>query len=847
MNDLAGGPQTCTLAEALDLVESGSVRLLTCDVFDTLVWRPVARPWHLFGDIARRLREQGVLADWVDDRAFTMGRRQLEHEARLRARRLMDSPECTLEEIWDGAPAAWWRGEPPPGAGIAAEMAAESDALRPHRLANELLRAAVRRLAKVVLVSDTYFSPEQLGDLLRHAGVELDGVEIVTSSQRRLNKWDGLLAAVVAEYGGPSGALHVGDNPGSDVETGLRVGVRVCHSDLDRRADAVANAHDPWTRASVVLGSDGGRSATVRETLNASGALGRDPSYQFGVAVAGPVMAGFAGWASVTAESLGARSVHCLLREGARIAELIEVVRPGGPRPVPVHASRWAILRAAVIEGSASELERALARRTDLRAEHVSEAFGCDTARVAAVIGGHTVPRDRRLDAYQALADDDGLRAEIVAASARQRANALSYLHATLDLEAGPLVLCDIGWGGTIQEGIVDILRSDGVTTEVVGLYALLSPPGELRAAHGIRMLGYLPTVGPAGASIPHARTAVRHPELLERINTPAIGTLLEFSDTGEPVTRPDDHDEIGESLRVAQRGVIDFCTTLADGALTDPRLRELWFGDPTIAAAALEALAAVIRAPDARLAAALGTWQHDDVAGTAAETLSAGSGLRRWLRYANAVDAAEIPMHDVFWVPGVAGAAGSAIAHQLEALAAGANPDVLCPPAPTGVARIAVFPPGSPLATAQTELRPRLGPEGWVLLQLTTAVPGLRSVRIDLGDTDLVADVADAQVVVRTDDGTTRTLVDDPHQLRSASSVAGGRWIGAGRVVVLGGGHLLVDLDEPLASSAEWVSVSIGYRAWTLDAETRDRLLPAWRAQTERVRLKLRARLARR
>src|SRR5690606_40650661 len=125
MNDLAGGPQTCTLAEALDLVESGSVRLLTCDVFDTLVWRPVARPWHLFGGIARRLREQGVLADWVDDRAFTMGRRQLEHEARLRARRLMDSPECTLEEIWDGAPAAWWRGEPPPGAGIAAEMAAE--------------------------------------------------------------------------------------------------------------------------------------------------------------------------------------------------------------------------------------------------------------------------------------------------------------------------------------------------------------------------------------------------------------------------------------------------------------------------------------------------------------------------------------------------------------------------------------------------------------------------------------------------------------------------------------------------------------------------------------------------
>src|SRR5690606_7357036 len=367
-----------------------------------------------------------------------------------------------------------------------------------------------------------------------------------------------------------------------------------------------------------------------------------------------------------------ARTLHCLLREGARIAELIDVVRPDGPRPGLVHASRWAILRAAVIEGTPAELERALARRSDLRAEHVSEAFGCDAERVAAVIGGRTVPRDRRLDAYAALSADDGLRAEILAESARQRANALTYLRATLDLDDDPLVLCDIGWGGTIQEGIVDILRSDGYTQEVLGLYALLSPPNEMRAGHGVRALGYLPTVGPDGASIPHAKTAVRHPELLERINTPAIGTLLEFSDAGEPVTRPDDHDEIGESLRAAQRGVIDFCATLAEQALKERRLRDAWFGGGALAAAALESLAAVIRAPDGRLAAALGTWQHDDVAGTGAETLSAGSGLARWMPYANAVDAAEIPMHDVFWVPGVAGAAGSALAQQLAALAAG-------------------------------------------------------------------------------------------------------------------------------------------------------------------------------
>lgn len=847
MNEPAARPQTRTLREALAAVEAGEIRLLTCDVFDTLVWRPVARPWHLFLDVARHLRAQGWLADWVDDRAFAMGRRQLEHDARLRARRVTGAPECTLEEIWEQAPASWWRVPPPPGAGIAAELDVERRALRPHRTASTLLAAARRHGAAVVLVSDTYFSVSQLTELLGHAGLDLTGVEVVTSSARRLSKWDGLLQAVVDQHGGSAGAMHVGDNPQSDVETALRLGVQAGHADVAESDDAVASSGEPWVRASAAIGSDGGRSAVVRETFNAAGPLSRDPSYQFGVAVAGPVMAGFAGWASATAERLGAGTLHCLLREGATIAKLIDIVRPEGPRRALVHASRWAILRAAVLDGRPGELERALARRSDLRAEHVSDAFGCDADAVADVIGGRTVPRDRRLDAYEAIAAHDGLRTQIMEDSARQRQNVLAYLRRVLDLDGGPLVLCDIGWGGTIQEGIVDILRSDGFDGDVVGLYALLSPPGELRAGHGVRMLGYLPTVGPGGASIPHAETAVRHPELLERINTPAIGTLLEFTDDGEPVTRPDDHDPISDSLRSAQQGVADFCRTLATEVLGAPEHRATWFHDERLTAAALEALASVIRSPDARLAAALGTWHHDDVAGTAAEALSSDNGLRRWLPYANGVDAADIPMHDVFWVPGVAGAAGSALAQQLQALAAGANPDVLCPPSPTGQARIAVFPPGSPLATAQTELTPRLGAEGWMLLQLASPVPGLRSVRLDFGEHDLLVDVADVEIVVRTGDGTATTLVADPQALRRGARFSSGRWLGDRRAVVLAGGHLLVDVAEPLATSVEWVSVAVGFRTWPLDAEARRRLLPPWRAEAERAALRVRARIARR
>ena len=848
MTPRTGTPATWDIERSITALTEGEIRLLTCDVFDTIVWRPAARPHDVFPEIARRMRDDGCLQPWIDDQTFALGRRDAERRARQRVFDDSGASECTLEEIWAAMPERIWATRPDERSigdrGIATELAVESELLGAHIAVRRLLDTARRHDVPIVLVSDTYFSIAQLSALLRAAGVDLDGIDIVTSSSRRMGKWAGLLDAVVAEHGGPDGVLHVGDHPIADVMVGHRAGVEVCHVDLPDEDDSIDSSHEAWERLSTVTGSDGARGAALRETLVAAGTLAGDPAYQFGVGVAGPLMAGFAGWASSTAEELGAGALHCLLREGRRIADLIDIVRPDGPPRRLVHASRWGIMRAAVIDGSVDELERSLARRLDMRAEHVTEAFGCDADRVAAVIGGRTIPRDARAEAFRALADDDELRGEIVASAAKLRRNVLTYLDGALHLDDGPLVLCDIGWGGTIQEGITDILRDAGIDNEVIGLYALLSPPGELRAGRGARLLGYLPTVGPVGSSIADARVASRHPEFLERINTPRMGTLLEFADDGTPVTRSDDHDEISDSLQTAQRGVLDFCTTLAGLALHDERRRGEWFADQRFAAASLAALASVIGHPDPRLALSLGTWHHDDVAGTAAEALSGGQ-FARWVPYANAVDASEITMHDVFWVPGVASAARSALAHQLEALGSGANPDTLCPPSGTGVARIAVFPPDSDLAVAQFEDEPHLGPAGWMLIELRTPSPGARSVRIDFGDTDLIVDIADAEIVLHVgDDGDTTPFVDGAAELRSAGEWVGGRWLGQHQGIAAGGGHLLVDLPPDLAGTVRSVDVTIAARAWPIDPDTRRRLLPPWRIAGDTAVRRLRSRL---
>jgi FMN phosphatase YigB (HAD superfamily) len=828
---------THTLAEVTAAIVAGEVGHLTSDVFDTVVWRAVARPEDLFLTLARLLRDEHGVA--IGEHEFLATRTRAEARARRTAWQLHGTPECTFEEIWDEMPVSAIPRSGGRAAGLELELLVESDHLRLHPGVVEVFATARRHGVGITLVSDIYVSSAQLRRLLDAAGLDLSGIDVVTSSERRRNKWDGLLDDVFAAHGGPARCLHLGDNPGSDVIAARRAGAGMCHVALATTDDAVASTHRAWERRSRSAGTDGGRTAVVRETFVAAGATAASPSYQFGVAAAGPVMVGFAEWVAATTEEIGAGATHCLLREGARIAELIDVVRPDAPERVLVHASRWGVMRAAVISGTRRELERALSRRADLRAEHLVEAFGCDLADAVRVLGGAVVPRTELATAFDAIAADGSLIEQIVGRAAALRRNALVYLERQLRLD-GPLVLSDIGWGATIQEGITDILRSAGHDQPVTGLYALLSPSGVARRGEGADVRCYLPLIGPDGSAMDDAAVAVRHPEFLERINTPQLGTLLEFGDDGTPVCRPDDHDPISESLRLAQRGVVDFCRTWQRMVGVHPEVRATWL-EPAQASAALSAFASTIGGPDPRLAAAIGTWSHDDVAGSNHEPL-AGAGFERWVRYANGVDAADITMHEVFWVAGAASAAGSPVAFQLAALADGAHPDSVCPPSPTGVARIALFPPGSPLASAQRELTPRQGGAGWMLLQLQSPVPGLRSIRIDLGDVALLAEIADAEIRVTGPSGEL-VVADGPEQLRRAGTWVSGRWLSDRRAAAGPGGHLLVDVP---AGDAETVDVSIAFRTSPLTPDEQRRWLPEPLLRVNQLGRRVRHRLGR-
>jgi FMN phosphatase YigB (HAD superfamily) len=824
-----------TFEQLHTLLKAGDIDLVTSDVFDTLVTRPVTTPSDLFVRLARCLD----LPAHVTSHVFASARRAAERRARTdqsaRSRRdlvaaspgiteaelvhdpQVAAPEVTLHEIWEKMPESWGDRT----AMLDAELALEAEALQPIPETVEAFRWARDAGVPVVLVSDIYLTSDQLSAVLANAGVDMSLVnEVVSSADHRLGKSHGLLAQTIEQRAvAPVRVAHLGDNEVADVETATKLGAHAIHVDVPSTQHHVDLPPSPLRAWSSMSGTDLGISAATRAVLVGAGRFETDQSFQYGAAVVGPVLTGFTRWVSETTRSLGASHVHCMLREGATIAELLETTASADqsdPTPIPLHVSRWVTMRAAVIDATPDELMTALARRADLTVDHVVRAFACDPARVRAVFGGDRADPNHIAEAYAALSADDVVRSQIIEHAAALRERVLVYLRSRLVLDDGPLVVADVGWGGTIQEGLTRILHAGGIEHEVVGLYLALSAPGEERLARGARMLSYLPNATDNPPASEHSRAVAHHADTIERIMTPAIGTLLDIDAAGNPVCRPVDHDPIPSSLQAAQRAMRLVVDRLADRSTGLSDLADERWLDPALRAAFAQMLSETVTSPSRPLAEALGSWPHDDVAGTAHRSI-ASSELAAATRYATARDLDLLDPSGRSWVAGLAGLVNPSLGAQLAAMQAGVALDQLAPESETGAARLSAFEVGSDLSELQIVRAVHVAPAGWSVIRLTGDVASLRSLRFDAGEHAALVEVAHFAVRL----STTHTFDAGVRQIDLGDEDL--TWVDAHpldehRFAHRRGGHLLLDIAPELAAEVRSIEVTVGFRCWRLD-----------------------------
>ncbi|SER11036.1 Haloacid dehalogenase-like hydrolase [Actinokineospora terrae] len=663
------------------MIADGSCSVLSLDVFDTVLWRRVPRPTDLFAVLAAHLRSTGQLPAWIGDAAFR--RMRIAAEQTARARRESLGREVSLFDIWAAMPATVV--EP---VGLAELVAAEVRVERAFTVVDldiaALIGAARDNGIPLVLVSDTYFTEEHLEHLLDRPEIgSLADARVFRSHQHGVDKAHGLWEVVLSDLGRTAGqVLHIGDNPIADIEAAGRLGLRTVHYErvdpefqqvIEREAETL-DSFGPFGELVDPAHGDFGLTTLRARTLGARAAsepTAVETSWRYGAAVLGPVLTGFAEWVAAKAHEAGTPVVWCPMREGELLSVMIDNAaraRGWAVRAKPVWLSRH-VVSVATLDAEEPEAVREFLRpRHELTVRQLLETLHLLPGDVPELVGSLDEMFDNEHTISTVCAALTGTahlrnRLAVVVTGARERL--VRSLREAGALDGDELTLVDIGWGGTIQLQLSRLLHRVGIDIEPAGLYLATNERCTPVLLAGLRVEGYL---GQAGHPREVIAAASRSPEVLEQSINALCGSLIDFTEGGEPVLGPvaGNATQLTER-RAVQDGIRAFQENWYRYVATDKNWPLLTTAAPRLAAI----LTAVLRTPTAREAAVLGNWQHDDNFGSAVVTRLIPRDLVQAIPYLSPNDLDDLHMRDSFW-PSLLAASDRKLAAAARAVASG-------------------------------------------------------------------------------------------------------------------------------------------------------------------------------
>ncbi len=658
------------LIEAEHLLEQGSFSILSLDVFDTLIWRITPEPVDAFVLLGRGLADDGHLRDGIEPEVFARLRERAERRARRRVARTGRVPEVTLDAIYREMPAHLFS---TPIVDLAAlEVEFEKTITFPDLEVLRLAQMAQAKLGmRIVAVSDTYYSAAELRHILdRQLFDELSIDEVFTSSQHGVGKGSGLFPVVLDALAvDPGRVLHIGDNAEADGERAEREGIRsvlfdkypgslrtVLQGEGLLRTDDRQKAKPTLDPVRGDFGLTALRAKAVSQREGTGLPASTDPYWRFGATVLGPVFTGFAEWAHRRAREEGVNTVYCMMREGEFLSRLLNGAR--GYLRSPVRAemlwmSRHVSSRAAIFEAGIDELRTFLDRQVAPTLADLCDTLGIGLVQLPELAADAAT----RLDDPQLadlvlrrLTEQPHVRAAIVARSAEVRSRLVDYVVRTVKPTDGRAVVVDLGWGCTIQVNLDAALAGAGAGIDTLGLYLLTNEGALERTLDGVRSEGFL-----ASAGFPdQASWITRSPEILEQVCMHDEGTLIDFTDDGEPMLRDSPQSGVQTLQRAAvQRGILAFQREWGRyHEVLPPEARGL---DSSAVRQLVTTTTRFIVSPTTEEVGLFAAWLHDQNFGSQSSDQVVNDDFVATLQYLTPRQLLGLPMTKVYWPFGAA------------------------------------------------------------------------------------------------------------------------------------------------------------------------------------------------
>ena len=350
-----------SLSEIAAAIKDPAIKVVSFDVFDTLIARPLKRESDLFFLLGRRYREAGGRSDFtlIRTEADSILRRQI-------IAGQIAKEDITIDEIYEVMAQKM---------GVDLSLCDELQKLEeelyislacPRESGRKLLEESLAAGKKTVLISDMYLKGDTIRAILERSGIK-GYSDMLVSSDTGLRKLTGNLFRYAAEkYNvAPEEMLHIGDYYESDIKTACEAGLNAVLLPPAEKVFEEKGCLEPSrklcstftdleaARSSLFLGACEKMAANMyfddpfREFTEGS-CYNADP-YFAGYAALGPQVLQFSLWLSSKAKEYNASRMIFLSRDGylpKKEYDMLADVIPGLPESDYLPVSRLSVLPA---------------------------------------------------------------------------------------------------------------------------------------------------------------------------------------------------------------------------------------------------------------------------------------------------------------------------------------------------------------------------------------------------------------------------------------------------------------------------------------------------------------------
>ena len=550
-----------------------SIKIISFDIFDTLLIRPFATPDMVFCYLETLVGKEFGIMHFKDLR--------IRAEAIARERK-HNNGDVKLSEIYSVFSELAKIDTSTAFNILDLEVATEKKILIPQAEVIESARYAKNKEKRLILVSDSYFERSTVEQILRSKGIDFfDEIYMSCEYGKRKDRGDLWDYIIQSEGITQDNFMHIGDNEQSDVQQlrdrGLkkiihimRPGVLFRQSDPGRRLWELMAPYRGW-RENLLFGKIANRlcsNVNKKQIIESSNVF--DGAYSFGYIVFGPIIFNFMNWLIKNAERDRCQHLWFLSREGYLLNDIFSMImaqaglRNSFPSANYFLSSRRAALFAAL--ESVEDIPLLLEGRYKgtLRDFLTKRLLLANISQIEASLGPNILDKPVSLpDDHQQISDHLARIFNLLLDDALSQRELLRDYCRNLGFEEEKsIAVVDLGYSGTIQYALAKVLQKP-----VQGYYFVTtSRISRLSSVNAICRAYYGENIEPRGVMPPIYKYSL----LLEAVLTSPDGQLIRFEQekTGgiHPVFKdPGLSQREFETVRLVHEGIRTFVKEMYD------------------------------------------------------------------------------------------------------------------------------------------------------------------------------------------------------------------------------------------------------------------------------------------